>query len=203
VQAVTWDRRLVLTKGTDRVDGTEQTPQLLALVPTTAREGDLICILHGCSVPVVLRKKEQSEAPEPELKRKLMRQPTTRGNLKKRKTQMDPKRASRASGNPAEDHRASDMNPSAESDTGASGALESNQANGASSTPATENIRANSQSTTHTSSGTSEPTRISSQKVPKDQYIFLGGCYVHGMMAGEAYKHREETKTEYQEFWLV
>jgi hypothetical protein len=126
VQAVTWDRKLVLTKGTERADGSEQTPQLLALVPTKAREGDLICILHGCSVPVVLRKKEQSEAVDVGLKRKLTRQPTTRGNLKKWKTTMDPKDTSRASGKPAEDHRATNMGPSAEPDTVSSGTSESN-----------------------------------------------------------------------------
>jgi hypothetical protein len=151
----------------------------------------------------VLRKKEQSEAVDVGLKRKLTRQPTTRGNLKKWKTTMDPKDTSRASGKPAEDHRATNMGPSAEPDTVSSGTSESNQANRTSSTSATANLRADSQSTVHTSGGISGPTSLSSQKVPEDQYIFLGGCYVHGMMAGEAYKQREETKTEYREFWLV
>lgn len=46
VQAVVWNRKLLRTSEGQR----------LALVHETAREGDLICILYGCSVPVVLRK---------------------------------------------------------------------------------------------------------------------------------------------------
>jgi hypothetical protein len=46
VQAVVWMRRLMLTK--------EQ--KLLGLVPARAKKNDLICILAGCSVPVVLRR---------------------------------------------------------------------------------------------------------------------------------------------------
>jgi Heterokaryon incompatibility protein (HET) len=46
VQAVVWKRSLILTLG----------GHFLGLAPSKAREGDLICILYGCSVPVVLRK---------------------------------------------------------------------------------------------------------------------------------------------------
>ena len=42
-----WSRRLVLLK---------RLHQTLGLVPADAKKGDLICILYGCSVPVVLRK---------------------------------------------------------------------------------------------------------------------------------------------------
>ena len=47
VQCMVWSRRLVLL---DRLE------QSLGLVPANAKKGDLICILYGCSVPVVLRK---------------------------------------------------------------------------------------------------------------------------------------------------
>ena len=46
VQAVVWMRRLMRT--------TEQ--KILGLVPAKAKKNDLICILAGCSVPVVLRR---------------------------------------------------------------------------------------------------------------------------------------------------
>lgn len=45
VQAVIWNRRLMKTERS-----------WLGLAPKEAKEGDLICILNGCSVPVVLRK---------------------------------------------------------------------------------------------------------------------------------------------------
>jgi hypothetical protein len=45
VQSVIWNRRF-LVSGTKRYMG---------LAPVTAEIGDLICVLHGCSVPVLLR----------------------------------------------------------------------------------------------------------------------------------------------------
>ena len=46
VQSIIWKRRMILT----------EQEQLLGLAPEAAQEGDLICIIFGCSVPVVLRK---------------------------------------------------------------------------------------------------------------------------------------------------
>jgi hypothetical protein len=48
VQAVTWMRRLILTK--------DPAHCRLGLVPYNTKKKDLICILQGCSVPVVLRR---------------------------------------------------------------------------------------------------------------------------------------------------
>lgn len=56
VQSVVWDRMLVLT------EGRKGSKQLLALVPKEAEQGDLICILYGCSVPVVLRRSKKRRA---------------------------------------------------------------------------------------------------------------------------------------------
>ncbi len=49
VQAVIWNRRLMRTKRS-----------WLGLVPKAAHSDDLICILNGCSVPVVLRRVHKS-----------------------------------------------------------------------------------------------------------------------------------------------
>lgn len=51
VQAVIWNRRMMRTSN-----------EWLGLAPKAAREGDLICILYGCSVPVVLRKVFKTQA---------------------------------------------------------------------------------------------------------------------------------------------
>ncbi|MCJ1451337.1 hypothetical protein MMC28_001673 [Mycoblastus sanguinarius] len=53
VQEVIWMRRLVITEH-----------QLLGLVPEETKKYDLICILYGCSVPVVLRKLEDPATSE-------------------------------------------------------------------------------------------------------------------------------------------
>ncbi|KAF9769804.1 hypothetical protein IL306_012726 [Fusarium sp. DS 682] len=51
VQAVIWNRRMMRTGNL-----------WLGLAPKGAQEGDLVCILYGCSVPVVLRKIVKSQA---------------------------------------------------------------------------------------------------------------------------------------------
>ena len=45
VQASTWNRRFIITQDTKK----------LGLAPAEAKVGDWICMLWGCSVPVVLR----------------------------------------------------------------------------------------------------------------------------------------------------
>jgi Heterokaryon incompatibility protein (HET) len=49
VQSVVWMKRLMKSEG-DNGD------HLMGLVPNGAERGDLICIIRGCSVPVILRK---------------------------------------------------------------------------------------------------------------------------------------------------
>jgi hypothetical protein len=51
VRSVIWNRKFLTTKRED----------LLGLAPSHAQEGDLICILFGCSVPVVLRERKQPQ----------------------------------------------------------------------------------------------------------------------------------------------
>jgi hypothetical protein len=57
VQAVIWNRQLVRAEwdSTD-LNGNSVRKSHLGLVAASVRTGDLICILYGCSVPVVLRK---------------------------------------------------------------------------------------------------------------------------------------------------
>ncbi|OCL14918.1 HET-domain-containing protein [Glonium stellatum] len=53
VQSVVWMRKLIKT----------QHAKLLGLAPKHTRRGDLVCILYGCSVPVILR--EVAQQPKP------------------------------------------------------------------------------------------------------------------------------------------
>ncbi|KAF2498702.1 hypothetical protein BU16DRAFT_579783 [Lophium mytilinum] len=89
VQAVIWNRSLMRTKSSD-----------LGIVHEDAKEGDLICILYGCSVPVVLRRfektaeemaKEQAEDEE-ELarQREIAATKIQRGFRESRKRKRDP-----------------------------------------------------------------------------------------------------------------
>ena len=36
-------------------------PEALGLAPNSARKGDLVCIIYGCSVPLVLRSVRQGQ----------------------------------------------------------------------------------------------------------------------------------------------
>ncbi|KAK8031273.1 hypothetical protein PG990_001007 [Apiospora arundinis] len=57
VQSVIWDRRLFKIHRLEAIGRA-----LYGLAPRGAREGDAICILHGCSVPVVLRAIKSAES---------------------------------------------------------------------------------------------------------------------------------------------
>lgn len=54
VQAVVWNRRLIRTEGI-KPRGKGEKWRHLGLAPEAAEKGDLICIVLGCSVPLVLR----------------------------------------------------------------------------------------------------------------------------------------------------
>lgn len=114
VQSVVWKRSLILTLREN----------FLGLAPSKAREGDLVCILYGCSVPVVLR------------------------------------RIDRTTG---------DKDPAI--------ALPRRKADDKS------------------------PTRSSSSK-SDHYYEFIGECYIHGMMDGEALRHQRTRGLQQQEFEL-
>jgi hypothetical protein len=71
VQAVVWNRRLIRTGGQFIPWLTKEcrkSPGVLGLAPNDARKDDLICIIFGCSVPLVLRRiplPKQPTSPQP------------------------------------------------------------------------------------------------------------------------------------------
>jgi hypothetical protein len=72
VQAVVWDRRLIRTGGQFMPWLTKEdreSPGALGLAPNDARKDDLICIIFGCSVPLILRRiplPKQPTSPQPD-----------------------------------------------------------------------------------------------------------------------------------------
>lgn len=59
VQCMIWERRLVSLCGPPRSSGSEQhksNKSTLGLAPSKCKKRDIVCILFGCSVPVLLRK---------------------------------------------------------------------------------------------------------------------------------------------------
>ena len=56
VQRMVWERRLVLLSQPPRPHSGGSPEHILCLAPVKCKKGDLVCILFGCSVPVLLRK---------------------------------------------------------------------------------------------------------------------------------------------------
>ncbi|KAH8647998.1 heterokaryon incompatibility protein-domain-containing protein [Tricladium varicosporioides] len=190
VQSVIWGRRLALT------DARKGAPQLLCLVPPEAEEGDLICIIYGCSVPVVLRrrrKRKNADSSTPILSRE----------------------------STLEDSRSSSLNsihdlPMPQINTPQ---LLSNNATPLEVQPAQAGLSVLSVPTETPSSAYSShgvrkllgeeekerqnPPSLAISLDSRHQYNFIGECYVHGMMAGEGFKHQHEHSNPLKVFHVV
>ena len=134
VQCIVWSRKLILL---------EQLEDSLGLAPRTARKGDEICILYGCSVPVVLRKY--------------------------------------INGVPARKYARCDC-----------------WQNGCRCAACSTRTAA---STTQIDSNGMK-VKTNDDKALDVYYEFIGECYVHGMMDGEAFRIKKGDKSPRQEFEL-
>lgn len=78
VQSVVWMKRLMRSTG-------HKGEHLMGLVPNEAERGDLICIVRGCSVPVVLRKAGDAPLEHYHSKRKPVSSPKPKFDLSHRR----------------------------------------------------------------------------------------------------------------------
>lgn len=188
VQSVIWDRMLVLTEGRKR------SKKLLALVPAHAEEGDLICILYGCSVPVILRRQRKRKAEDD----------SSHSRLSTRSENSWPSTAnaerptillSRDSSNAAMSENSETTDPSA-----STAALDAPSQSIDSSFASTGVRRVLQSSSVDPDQLT--PNLIISLDSPY-QYQFIGECYVHGMMAGEGFKHQQDHGNKLRAFHLI
>lgn len=209
VQSVVWGRKLI------RTEGRRGSKQLLGLVPAEAEQGDLICILYGCSVPVVLRKlkssrslsREDSAASVPRIEI-VTTPPGVNSSTISSSSSADitktilpeaspPARAAREPliglGNPNNQDKM----------TGGDAPVESGSLL----------LPEEPLSLTHVSSGVRRalerdrddkrpPNLVASQGYGY-QYKLVGECYIHGMMDGEAFKHRREHGNKLRMYYLV
>ena len=196
VLAVIWDRRLGLTKGTDKTDS------LLGLLPRTAQSGDLICILYGCSVPVVLRRHEPRKRISANNK---MKTPKPERGTKSTLYRGSTLPADTAQTRTAATELQQPNTPTSASPQKRKFTDECEQT----VTPVSPLVVETSFPQFDPSSSApvdSQPpqTQLTNPLIPLDKrYEFIGECYVHGMMSGEAFKHQRKTRNEVQEFWLV
>ncbi|KAK5118220.1 hypothetical protein LTR85_008200 [Meristemomyces frigidus] len=189
VQAVVWDRMLVLTQGR------KGSKQLLALVPPEAEEGDLICILYGCSVPVVLRRHRKRKAED-----------DSTGSRMAARTE--------SSLSSTADRAEQSARPHISLSRATSDALGSDADATEPPTPASSLfVRPQAPDTAFASTGVrkvlfpnqaeQELHRLPVSLDSQHQYTFIGEAYVHGMMAGEGFKHQKDHGNKLRAFHIV
>lgn len=195
VQAVVWNRMLILT------EGRKTSKPLLALVPPEAEEGDLICILYGCSVPVVIRRSKKRKA-EAELT-PLTSQSSRTGSSSHASSLMTTDRSFAASNNPSFSlSRASTTSRNSES-----GSTHEGFTPGLFGPPKATSKADNDPPLRFDDDDDfvkpQRPMDINLALESQHQYTMIGECYVHGMMAGEAFKHHKETGSRLRAFHLI
>lgn len=200
VQAVTWSRTMIRTKSGD-----------LGIAPRDAKSGDLVCILYGCSVPVILRRKRKEEEEENE-------ESTYNMEVQKAAIWMQQRWRMRRSKKVAIHTRAEDEDTSRSIKEGTVNSQQNSfnsdlaserKAQAATSLPpdltSTKNQRPkpNTKSPTPSSDLTQDlhtPKLLTEED--KFYYEFIGECYIHGMMEGDAIKHQKDQGIKPQVFEL-
>ncbi|KAL9623318.1 MAG: hypothetical protein Q9160_002425 [Pyrenula sp. 1 TL-2023] len=200
VQSVVWARRLI------RSEGRRGSSRLLGLVPAEAETGDLICIIYGCSVPVLLRRRNKRTRSRPGNGSDSLYSPFD-GIASATST------ASSLVTSESEDNRIrSSANPRAQAEA-INETVSLTHTPTSSRPPAGLSVPAQPPSTAFASHNVRRALRRDSEgrKVPElsislesdQQYTFVGECYVHGMMAGEGFKHMAEVENKLRVFHLV
>lgn len=190
VQSVVWGRKLVVS------EGRRGSTPLLALVPEEAKESDLICILYGCSVPVVLRRLKKQQT-EDSLSRESSRQPsrdeTTFPTAQREMTFNVPK-SKQAQALAKINTLGSIDTPAIQLVANLSVPIES-----ADPAFASTGVRKALQKNVPEQ----KPPDLTISLASQHQYSFIGECYVHGMMAGEGFKHQREHGNRLKAFHLI
>ncbi|KAJ4142670.1 hypothetical protein NW754_010109 [Fusarium falciforme] len=201
VQGVIWGRQMMLT------EGRRGSSKFLGLVPAEAREGDLICILYGCSVPLVLRR---------------LRSPSKHGSMSSSfdqkpeiiETQPDGTESIRLStvSQSTSSLPSPNETPVQSEPCTISATLDSGMDN---ATPAEKGLAvpAQSPSVKFASVGVrkalrkdttdSKPPDLATSLESQYQCELIGECYIHGMMDGEAFKHQREYGNKLRLFHLL
>ncbi|KAH8163632.1 hypothetical protein CIB48_g4618 [Xylaria polymorpha] len=203
VRSVIWNRRMMATTGKGKVvqatrspegeehdtEGQERTDRVrLGLVPQYAQKKDLICILYGCSVPVILRQFTKTDAEvEAELRRRegensevkpyveamarIWRDRAQKGALAEPNSSQTRKRKRRADGDLRETPSRRAKACSNKTEAPYIGTLDHRKLSNMASMKERQAVA---------------DTKPVLQNDPNTFYQFIGECYVDGIMNGEA-----------------
>jgi hypothetical protein len=218
VQAVIWNRSLMRTESGN-----------LAIARKDVRENDLICILYGCSVPVILRQHcktvddvaKEEKADEEELEQlkvgaAIRIQNGYRESVKRRARlrtlrlakDQDVEGAKQREPKPVDTDRSFRL--SQERQTSSEDAGQTTKDGEASKLMnGIDERKANSKLKRKREDDPGEPKPANKLDEPKSgedprnfYYEFIGECYVHGMMDGEAIKYQNDHEVRAQVFEL-
>lgn len=220
VQAVVFDRSLFLSEGEDG----DQNTWLLGLAPENAEVGDLICILYGCSVPVILRETARHDSfSKP---RRALTMPVRKARFSDPPEMTASSRPS-VGGLPRSGTFASTQQPDLLEDEEAMTYVSPTLSHSSMGSPTMTTSSARTSTSTVVQVEAAEPvdgqTTVQTGRMaetgdaageavtptkPKKAgrrktYVFIGECYVHGMMDGDAFRRKVETNSPLQEFLLV
>jgi Heterokaryon incompatibility protein (HET) len=163
MRAVIWNRQLIRTSRLNT----------LGLAPADVKQGDLICILYGCSVPVLLRPRRKAGG-----KRAAFTNPhqNSRTNVRRGSSKLFPK--------PNGVYSAAQAIPPTLQFTGSEG--EQVQPD-----MAEESSQPDHMVNGHTA-----------EESESQYYTLVGECYIHGMMDGEAFLQQEELGISESDFQI-
>jgi len=206
VQAVIWNRSLMRTKSGH-----------LGIVRRDVKEGDLVCILYGCSVPVVLRqnmkapetviREGQEDEKEHEEKRRVAAIHIQRA-FRESKSRRDARKRKKSIPQPSSPPGSHAEIPDTKQSTSMEGENRSDLGDFRKK-PRKPAVKPKPR---HFQDLMSPVERVSSnESVPKGDenkgdenfwYEFIGECYVHGMMDGDAIKYQNQNEVKAQVFEL-
>ncbi|KAK6078641.1 hypothetical protein SCUP515_09691 [Seiridium cupressi] len=207
VQSVVWGKRLI------RTEGRRGAKQLLGLVPAKVEAGDLVCILYGCSVPVVLRRTkhtsgnlaQKSAEPTPRIE---INTPGTDGGASSDISSLPVPVMNNASSS-------SIIQQTALAETTSSNYQEEDMGDNVNQGRLGDSLHIPSGeiSLKHASSGVRKafgedtpekrPPNLILSAESRFRCEVIGACYIHGMMEGEAFKYRREYGLKLRTFYLV
>jgi hypothetical protein len=194
-QSVIWGRKMVLSQGRKGAD------RLLGLVPEEAEVGDLICILYGCSVPVLLRRHRKGKLEDDPSRQGIPSRPSPSPLQMDSSSSLHPQTS--FSSVLAEHIR--DLTPGVHTSSAPPTATTSLSA----PTPQPDakfgsvNVHNKLLYSTAPASGQRNLPKLNISLESERKYTLIGPCYIQNLMGGEGFKHQHDYRNKNQVFHLV
>ena len=168
----------------------------------------MICILYGCSVPVVLRRLRKRKATSAAESDSVRTYPSSRTESSLSSTYTESSLGANMGAPHISLSRASSNTAFSDSDS-----QSQSQPQPVAAAVPTLNAPANKPDASYASTGVRKALRLPGEHSDaptlavslesQHRYTLIGPCYVHGMMAGEGFKHQKDHGNKLRAFHLV